>query len=202
MYLFTAKLDAVMHKHGTSGPEVDAAYDAFAKDLRMLADTAAKNYREVRIHLFSDHGMADTKICSDLLLRWNKLGYKYGEDYVAVWDSTMARFWFMNDRVREQATAWLREQKDGTVLTDEQLKNYHCFFPDHRYGELFYLLPSGSLFVPSFLNQRKVTGMHGYAPEHPDSAACWLTNAETLPVQGLQHIFPVMAQAAAAKSHA
>jgi hypothetical protein len=198
MYLFTAKLDAVMHKHGTDHPEVDAAYDAFAKDLRMLADTAAKNYRYVRIHLFSDHGMANTMICSDMLLRWNKLGFKYGEDYIAVWDSTMARFWFMNETTRRDATAWLKEQKDGEILSDERLHGYGCLFPNQRYGELFYLLPSGSLFVPSFLNQRKVTGMHGYAPEYPDSAACWLSNTATLPVQALQHIFPVMSAAARA----
>jgi hypothetical protein len=38
--------------------------------------------------------------------------------------------------------------------------------------------------------------MHGYAPEHPDSAAAWLTNAETPPVLALQEIFPVMKLAA------
>jgi len=198
LYLFTAKLDAVMHRYGTDHPAVDAAYDAFARDLRRLADTAAKRYKEVRIHLFSDHGMANTMICSDMLPRWNKLGLNYGRDYIAVWDSTMARFWFANDQVREQATAWLAAQPDGEILSDERLAGYGCLFPDRRYGELFYLLPSGSLFVPSFLNQRKVTAMHGYAPEHPDSAAAWLTNAETLPVTALTGIFPVMLAASRA----
>jgi len=192
LYLFTAKLDAVMHKYGTDHPAVDEAYENFHRDLRDLADTAAKNYRDVRIHLFSDHGMANTEICSDLLPRWNKLGYKYGKDYIAVWDSTMARFWFMNEQVRQEATAWLAAQKDGEILSDERLAGYGCLFPDRKYGELFYLLPSGSLFVPSFLNQRKVTAMHGYAPEHKDSAAAWLSNAETLPVNALTDIFPVM----------
>ena len=73
-----------------------------------------------------------------------------------------------------------------------------CLFPDRKYGELFYLLPSGSLFVPSFLNQRKVTAMHGYAPEYPSSAAAWLSNVETLPVTTLMDIFPVMQAAATA----
>lgn len=196
LYVFTARLDAVMHRYGTDHPEVDAAYASFAQDLRRIADTAARHYHEVRIHLFSDHGMANTMTCSDLLPRWNKLGLKYGRDYIAVWDSTMARFWFTDERVRQEATAWLRDQKDGTLLSDEDLAGYGCLFPDRRYGELFYLLPSGSLFVPSFLNQRKVTAMHGYAPEHPDSAACWLSNAETLPVRALTDIFPVMHAAA------
>ncbi|MFT3990855.1 MAG: alkaline phosphatase family protein [Luteolibacter sp.] len=196
VYLFTARLDAVMHKYGVNHPEVDAAFDEFARNLQSLADLAAKHYREVRLHLFSDHGMADVHVCSDLLPRWNKLGLRYGRDYTAVWDSTMARFWFHDETVRRNATAWLKEQKDGTVLSDEQLEGYGCLFPDRKYGELFYLLPSGSLFVPSFLNQRKVTAMHGYAPEHPDSAAAWLSNVETSPVNGLPDIFPVMKSAA------
>jgi hypothetical protein len=135
-------------------------------------------------------------VCSDLLPRWNRLGLSYGKDYIAVWDSTMARFWFMNQSARQRATTWLSEQKDGLLLTDEQLKGYGCLFPDRKYGELFYLLPSGSLFVPSFLNQRKVTAMHGYAPEHPDSAAAWMSNVETSPVCELSDIFPVMKAAA------
>ena len=198
LYLFTARLDAVMHRHGVNHPETDAAFARFEHHLRDLADTAAKHYRDVRIHLFSDHGMADTQICSDLLPRWNRLGFRYGTDYIAVWDSTMARFWFLNEATRAAATAWLADQPDGSLLSDAQLDHYGCLFPDRRYGELFYLLPSGSLFVPSFLNQRKVTAMHGYAPEHPDSAASWLSNCETSPVNALTDIFPVMLAASRA----
>lgn len=195
VYLFTARLDAVMHKYGVNHPEVDAAFDRFAANLRQLADSAAKRYRDVRLHVFSDHGMADVNVCSDLLPRWEKLGFRYGRDYVAVWDSTMARFWFDSETVRREAAAWLADQRDGEVLTDERLAGYGCLFPGRTYGELFYLLPSGSLFVPSYLNQRKVTAMHGYAPEHPDSAAAWLANSETRPVAGLPDIFPVMLDA-------
>ncbi|MCX6878510.1 MAG: alkaline phosphatase family protein [Verrucomicrobia bacterium] len=196
LYLFTARLDAVMHRHGVEHPAVEAAFEHFATQLQALADLASRHYRDVRLHLFSDHGMANVNTCSDLLPRWEKLGLKYGRDYVAVWDSTMARFWFPDEVSRRAATAWLSTQADGEILSDERLAGYGCLFPDRQYGELFYLLPSGSLFVPSFLNQRKVTAMHGYAPEHPDSAAAWLSNAETLPVAALTDIFPVMLAAA------
>jgi hypothetical protein len=196
LYLFTARLDAVMHQYGVNHPLVDAAFDQFSANLQGLADLASRHYRDVRLHLFSDHGMANVNVCSDLLPRWEKLGLQFGRDYIAVWDSTMARFWFADDTTRRDATAWLHAQPDGEVLTDERLAGYGCLFPDRKYGELFYLLPSGSLLVPSFLNQRKVTAMHGYAPEHPDSAAAWLSNADTLPVAALPDIFPVMLAAA------
>ncbi|MGE9295972.1 MAG: hypothetical protein ACQKBV_06775, partial [Puniceicoccales bacterium] len=64
------------------------------------------------------------------------------------------------------------------------------------YGELFYLLPAGSLFVPSFMNMGFVKGMHGYDPVHEDSTACWLASHETRAVNQLTDIFPVMFDAA------
>lgn len=200
VYLFTARLDAIMHKYGTDHPEVEAAFEKFSHDLHDLADVAARRYREVRIHLFSDHGMANVHTCSDLRLRWERLPLKFGRDYTAVWDSTMARFWFHNADVRKNAIAWLGEQTDGRILSERELSDYGCLFPGHKYGELFYLLPSGHLFVPSFLNQRKVTGMHGYAPESQDSAAAWLSNVETTPVNALPDIFPVMLAASQSRS--
>ncbi|WP_269539095.1 alkaline phosphatase family protein [Cerasicoccus fimbriatus] len=196
MYLFTAGLDATMHKYGPTGPGVDAAFDQFANALRELHATAAKSYREVRLHLFSDHGMAKVTTASDMLRRWSEVDLLYGVDYVAVWDSTMVRFWFLNDHARKVTTAWLQAQPDGKIVTDAELEAGGCLFPNRRYGELFYLLPAGSLFVPSFMNMGFVTGMHGYDPAHPDSTACWLATHETLPVAQLTDIFPVMREAA------
>ena len=195
-YLFTAGLDAVMHRYGTHGPEVDQAWNQFEETVRRLYQKAAHQYRDVKFYLFSDHGMANVTTPSDLMLRWFKKPFHYGRDYVAVFDSTMARFWFLNEKTRREATAWLADQPDGAIVRDEQLKTWNCFFPDRRYGELFYLLPCQSLFVPSFLNQRLVTGMHGYSPDSPEMTASWLTNDPHTNVTQLHHIFPVMKNAA------
>ena len=121
-----------MHRYGVNHPEVDKAFEEFSQNLNSLADLASRHYRDVRIHLFSDHGMADVHVCSDLLPRWNRLGLRYGKDYIAVWDSTMARFWFLNEATRATATSWLNDQKDGVLLTDDQLKAYGCLFPDRK----------------------------------------------------------------------
>ncbi|WP_309383916.1 alkaline phosphatase family protein [Cerasicoccus frondis] len=199
-YLFTAGLDATMHKYGPAGAEVDAAFDQFANHLRELHTIASQNYREVRLHLFSDHGMADVTATSDMYQRWREVDLRYGEDYIAVWDSTMVRFWFEHDRAREVTEAWLSQQSEGDIVTDAQLAIGGCLFPDRRYGELFYLLKPGTLFVPSFMNMGFVKGMHGYDPSHPDSTACWLASHETKPVQQLTDIFPVMLHAANPKT--
>ncbi len=199
-YLFTAGLDAVMHRHGTSGPAVDEAFEGFERNIRAIHDLASQHYQSVRLSVFSDHGMTNVSRAVDLLPRFQKLPWKYGRDYVAVWDSTMVRFWFQHGQARQEIMDWLREQKDGAIVPPEQLQQWGCDFADHRYGELFYLLPPGSLFVPSFLNQRLVTGMHGYTPDDPHSAACWLTNHPTATARQLTDIFTVMRDAAVSSS--
>jgi hypothetical protein len=197
-YLFTSGLDATMHAHTTAGPEVDAAFARFEKWLREIYEIAGRRYETVRLHLFSDHGMTNTRQTSRMMLDFAKLGLQYGRDYVAVWDSTMARLWFpagSADRVRVEE--WFRAQTGGRVVTDEELKKWGCHFPDGRYGELIYLLDNGIIFAPSFMNQHRVPAMHGFDPAEPDSAACWLTNYPCPdPPKRLEDIFDVMLRAA------
>ena len=197
-YLFTSKLDATMHAHGTSGPEVDSAFERFANWMHEIDREARANYDEVRIHLFSDHGMADTTANSRMLRDFESLKLRYGHDYAAAWDSTMVRFWFPGDAaVRPRVEAWLRDRPEGRILTDDDLKANDCLFPDRRYGELWYVLKQGTIFAPSFMNQRHVPGMHGYEPQESESAACWLTNHDNYhkPTR-IEKIHDVMQEAA------
>ncbi|MEM1221790.1 MAG: alkaline phosphatase family protein [Verrucomicrobiota bacterium] len=197
VYLFTAGLDAVMHRYGPWSAKAKDAFAAFDQRIQSLMRLAESQYDEVRLAIFSDHGMTEVRQTSDLRLRCERLPLHYGTDYIAVWDSTMARFWFHNDKAREIITDLLQSANEGRILETDTLKEWRCDFPNHAYGELFYLLHPGVLFVPSFLNLSKVPGMHGYAPDDKDSAACWLTNFEPhQPVSRLEDIFPVMQHAA------
>lgn len=201
MYLFTAGLDAVMHRHGPWSAQAAAAIGAFADKLEALLAHAKPHYDKVKLAVFSDHGMAEVTATHDLrwsFERWCRARrLRYGHDYTAVWDSTMARFWFATAEARHQISDWLAAHKEGSLLDDAQLARWHCLFPDRRYGEIFYALPSGALFVPSFLNLSRVPGMHGYAPEAPDSVAAWLANFDDgPPVNRLDDIYQVMKYAA------
>jgi hypothetical protein len=193
-YLFTSGLDAIMHRHGTNHSAVDAAFDRFAGWLRDLWQVGARRYAEVRLHVFSDHGMTDTTAVSRMLPEFETLGLRYGRDYAAVWDSTLVRFWFPGgNAVRQEVEAWLRGRAEGAILTDEQLARGRCLFPDRRYGELFYLLRNGTIFAPSYMNRGFVRGMHGFAPSEPDSAACLLSScAPARPVRRLSDLHGLM----------
>lgn len=192
-YLYLASLDGVLHAEGTSGPSVGAAIGRYAAQLRELVQHAERRYQEVRLFVFSDHGMADVVETVDLLPRVEQLGLEYGRDYGAVYDSTLARFWFSSDRARERITALLASEPRGRVLADAELAGYGCDFPDRRYGELFFLLRPGALLVPSYMGLRPVAGMHGYAPEAPDSTASFLSNVrDTVVPRRIDGLFDLM----------
>ena len=193
-YLFVGGLDGLMHAHGTRDNRVRLWLKDFEQRLANLMKLAKNRYDCCHLSVLSDHGMADTRHTSDLMVRWNKHGsLRYGVDYVAVWDSTMARFWFRSDRARREISGFLDGAGDGRIVSDEELDSWGCLFPDRKYGECFYLLPSGTIFAPSFMNRRLVKGMHGYDPNHKDSTACWLTNApETGVPKSLCQIAPIM----------
>jgi len=197
-YLFTSGLDATMHAHTTESAATDAAFARFEQWLREIHTIAQGRYEQVRLHLFSDHGMTDTRQVSSMMPDFEALGLRFGHDYVAAWDSTMARFWFTGSpSVRERVAAWLGQRTEGRIVTEAELKEWGCHFPDGRYGELFYLLDNGVIFAPSFMNQRRVPAMHGFDPNEPDSAACWLTNYPCPnPPRRLDGIYKVMSQAA------
>ena len=170
-YLYLAQMDGVLHHHGTGSERVADKLDWYDRELRKLLDSAREKYSEVELHLFSDHGMTDVKETCNLGKLVESTGLEFGRDYVAVYDSTMARFWFMSTRSRRVITQALEREKRGRWLSDEQLGEWGCRFPDSFYGEAFFLMRPGVLLCPSFMGVKPVAGMHGYSPDDRDSVA-------------------------------
>ena len=100
------------------------------------------------------------------------------------------------DRSRNLANRRRDHPRPNGKSTSAQLKAWRCWWEDGRYGDLFYLLPPGTIFAPSFMNQKRVPGMHGYTPAHEDSTACWLSNDADANPEGLADIYAVMTSAA------
>ncbi len=180
-YLYLAHLDAVLHEYGTMHPNVTEKIAWYEQELERLIQVAKESYQEVRLFLFSDHGMTDVKETYDIKSQIEALGLKFGKDYVAVYDSTMVRFWFLHDMARIRITKALQEEVLGEIVDKQRLAEYGCDFQDNTYGDLFFLMKPGVLLCPSFMGETPLAGMHGYAPEDKDSFAAFATNCE-LPV--------------------
>ena len=181
LFFYTAELDALMHRVGTSHGEVARKLDEYERRVRSVLDSAAKAGRKTAFFLFSDHGMTDVHTVVDLKSEVKKWGYRTGRDFLAFYDSTMARFW-CDPALRTDLAKRLDGTGWGRVLSAEELEARGCRFADGSYGELIFLLHPGTLIVPSYMGREPVAAMHGYDPSDPWSRGCFFSN---VPERGL-----------------
>ena len=175
LFLYTADLDALLHREGSRGANVHermGRYDAWTRELSASAG------RPVWLYLCSDHGMVDVDAHADVMARVNALPFARGRDYVAFYDSTMARFWWRTPAARDAVRSALAAEPLGRWLTDDELRAEGALFEKREYGDDVFLLRPGALLVPSFMGSRPVAGMHGYDAKHPDMTALLASNRE------------------------
>ncbi len=206
-FLYWPDLDGLLHRVGNQSSEVPRKLRAYEQGLAHLMEVAHAHYGDVRLYVFSDHGMANCDNLLDLRRQIDALGLKMGRDYAVVYDSTMARFWFFNIRARRMIAACLENVPQGRVLTDDELETLGTFFPDHYFGELIFLADEGVLIVPSHMGERPIRAMHGYHPDAPHSYAALLSNQNTIPadIVAIQDVFKLMVHdsaEASARNHA
>jgi hypothetical protein len=180
-FLYWPGLDGLLHRVGNQSPEVPAKLRVYEDWIAQLTAVAEEHYAEVRLYIFSDHGMANCDELLDLKAKIEPLPYRIGKDYAVVYDSTMARFWFFNDQARRHITAALQTIAQGRIMPEAELKQLRAFFPDHQFGELIFLVKEGVLIVPSHMGERPIRGMHGYHPDDPHSFAMLCTNQPEIP---------------------
>ncbi len=194
IFNYNAKLDGIMHVAGVGSDEALEQIDLYRKRLTTIFEHAADHYADYDLYVFSDHGMANTHTYHELWRDIDRLGYRFGKDYAAVYDSTMARFWFMNQDARSSVIDLLNQHAEGEILSQDTLERYGVYYPDSKYGELFFMLDEGHLIVPSFMGQRPITAMHGYHPQAPSSNASLMSSRE-IPedIVRIQDIYKLMA---------
>lgn len=175
-YLYMAAMDAILHEHGTDSSLVTEKIRWYENQMLDVISLARKRYDTVNIYVFTDHGMTDITETCDLIPQIDRLKLKFGTDYAAVYDSTMARFWFLKNNAKEAIIEVLKSEPKGDILSDDTLTDWGCDFPNREYGELFFLMKPGVLLCPSFMGETTLAGMHGYDPYDKDSVAMLGTN--------------------------
>jgi hypothetical protein len=179
-FVYLCEMDMFLHLNCNEPAKIEEKLRWYEDGLGKLFELARQIDPDVRLTLTSDHGMTPVQNHYDLLGKLEPLGLKMPQDYLAVFDSTMARFWFFNDRARNSVNEAFSDLPCGRWLTDEELRHAGVFFEDRRFGEQIYLLNPGWLLSRSDFNGAtwKPTGMHGYHPDDSYSDAVFLTNHE------------------------
>lgn len=180
LFLYLSEMDMFLHMNCNDPAKVQTRLQWYESGLRSVFECARRIDPAATMTVISDHGMTPIANHFDLTGAIGGLNLKKPGDYLAVYDSTMARFWFFNDRAREAVRKRLGQLTCGRILEDEELRKLGIFFADRRFGEIIFLLKPGWIVSKGDFNGKgwMPLGMHGYDPADPYSDAIFLSNAE------------------------
>ncbi len=199
-FVYLCEMDLLLHNQWANPKPLEQRLDWYAGRLRQLFGAARRIHPEATFTVTSDHGMTPVHGHYDLVRDVAAVGLKMPEDYLAVYDSTMARFWFFSERGRQAIVEVLSALPCGRILADEELQQQGIFFPDHRYGEIIFLLDPGMLLAHSDFHGSSwmPAGMHGYHPDDPYSDAVFLSSHKPpVPLRSIADVYSWMQQALA-----
>jgi len=197
-FLYWPGLDGLLHRVGNQSSEIAPRLKLYEQWINTLLLAAKKHYEDVALYIFSDHGMANCDELLDLKHSIEGLGLRVPQDFAVVYDSTMARFWFFNERARDRVSSLLQTIPQGRILPDEELESLGTLFPDRRFGEVIFLVKEGVLIVPSHMGERPIRAMHGYHPRERHSYAALCTNQSEIPeeITAIPDMFRLMTREA------
>jgi hypothetical protein len=198
-FVYLSQMDEFLHFHCKEPHSIDERLRWYEDDLRRLFTLARKLNRDISLAVLSDHGMTPVRNRYDLHADLEPLGLGMPQDYLAVFDSTMARFWCFNEQARSAVEATLRRVPCGHVLSEDELRRFGVWFDDARFGETILLLDPGWLFSHSDFDGTAwfPEGMHGYHPEIDRySDAIFLSNQRpAFAMRSIKDVYPCMVQA-------
>ena len=177
LFLYLSGLDHHLHFHVHQPDSVSAMLAWYEQGLRRVWEAATRARRDVRMFVFSDHGMTPIRWTHDLRRDVEATGLTVLKDYLPAYDSTMARFWVENDRARATLTALLEDHPCGTLMSERELQRLGVWFDNGRYYHMLFLMKPGMLLSPSDMGTVRFAGMHGYHPSEPTADAVLLASA-------------------------
>jgi len=198
-FLYLCEMDMFLHMHCQEPEQVNERLRRYDSGLRKVFQAAREVDPGATMTVISDHGMTPIDHHYDLVGDIEALGLKMPGDYLAVYDSTMARFWFFTDQAKQSIWSRLESLSCGRILADDELRRLGVFFADRRFGELIFLLHPGWLVSQSDFNGKgwMPSGMHGYHPEDPYSDAIFLSSSQpSVSMRTIADVYPCMRNAA------
>ena len=160
--LYTAGLDAALHKHGTDSVEIENHLRWYRRELEEVLSAGG----DMNMVVMGDHGMCDVTGWFDLMSRVEELDLRIPEDYIPFYDATMARFRIFSDHAGRELEKLLGEINEGYLLQESDRRELRIDFQDNIFGDIIYLMREGTIINPSYMGDSPVRGMHGF---HPDA---------------------------------
>ena len=175
LFVYTASFDGVLHDKISDVPAITAKLDEIRRQIEHLYRKAEEYAENVHFTVISDHGMTPLAGTVNIMDAVEKSGLVFGKDYGACFDSTMARFYYLNEKA-EPVISGLMKKFPGHFLSKEEESKYGIYRTDRIFGDAIFLLDAGIQIVPSDMGDKPLNGMHGFAPENEHSFAMILSN--------------------------
>ncbi len=193
-FVYLSEMDMFLHLHCHEPEQIARKLLWYESGLSRLFEVARGIDADARLTVISDHGMTPVRDHYDLLGELEHLDLRMPDDYLAVFDSTMARFWFFNEDARRTVAEAFQGLPCGRWLLKDELKREGVLFSDHRFGEEIFLLHPGWLLSRSDFNGAHwmPAGMHGYHPDDPYADAILLSNHTSNRVEKIADVYQHM----------
>jgi predicted AlkP superfamily pyrophosphatase or phosphodiesterase len=178
VYYFIGESDSVSHdytQHSPQGKALLVKLDNFIKtEYEKFIDTYGIDGFD--FVFWSDHGHITIEKQIDLhdFFKNEKMNLKNSFHLV---DSTTVRFWPKNDSEKEHIKILMGKIPEATLVNDEDYDKLHLAKDRNLYGELFYYLEGGVVFIYTIHGFGKETkSMHGYHPEAEGNDGLFVSN--------------------------
>lgn len=175
IFLYLADLDGLLHQHVRHNDIIEKKLDFYSACFHDLLNKAKSEKRPIHMTIISDHGMTPLAGVVDLKAKLEKLPLKVLHDYTPIYDSTMLRVYFHNEKARELIKSTLATEP-GHWLSQAELIANGINFDNNQYFDELFLMDAGIQIVPSDMGKKALNGMHGFAVEDKDSAAAIISN--------------------------
>ena len=178
VYYFVGESDHVSHEftqHSKEGVEFLGKLDDFIEtEYKKFEDLYGKDGFEFLF--WSDHGHIAVEKQIDLYDFFNKNKFNLKNTFHLV-DSTTARFWPKNESQKEEIIRLMEKIPEATLVKKEDFKNLNLANDSDLYGDLFYYLEGGVVFIYTIHGFGKETkSMHGYHPEAIGNDGLFVSN--------------------------
>jgi len=183
-FLQLRDLDMYSHKYGPYSKEAKERQGRIDSSIKSILNNFS--FEEDNIVLFSYFGMVPVTRVIDLE---SKLP-KFGEGYVYFLDSTMARFWFFDKRVKKQVIRALSKSKGGHLLSRKDKIKYSANFKDNRHFEEIFVLNPGTIINPCFFHEDPIKGAHCYSLNASEEMGILISNKPIKKRIGLNSLLP------------
>jgi len=191
-FLHIGDLDPVGHKFGPNSAELRETLSRVDSSIQEIWDFLRGKFDEINLIIFGDHGMVEVEKTVDIQVELDKLNLKPEKDYIYFLDSTLARFWFKNEKAERKISSMLSEIPEGKIVSNEDVMKYRIDYGHKKFGELIFWVDGGVLIFPNFFQNRiPEKGMHGYPEESQDNRSAFALCSSEDKYDGLESNEPM-----------